>query len=90
MELAALHPVKLQMHPASTDKESTMDQSNLPRHVVERVERRWAKVLSHRPTQRPEKKHPGMKDPSHDIAKQTPETGSGQPISKRPVWNGLF
>jgi hypothetical protein len=67
-----------------------MDQSNLPRHVVERVERRWAKVLSHQPSLRPEKKPPGMKDPSADLAKQTPEGGSAQPISKRPVWNGLF
>jgi hypothetical protein len=30
-----------------------MDQPNLPRHVVERGERRWAGVLSHQATLRP-------------------------------------
>ena len=30
-----------------------MDQPDLPRHIVERVERRWAAVLSHQATLRP-------------------------------------
>jgi hypothetical protein len=68
-----------------------MDQPNLPHHVVERVERRWAAVLSQQATRRPEGKLPGIKDPSPDRMKQTPETGSAQSLSRRgPAWNGLF
>lgn len=43
-----------------------MDQPNLPRHIVERVERRWAAVLSHQATLRPER---DSEDPSPDPAK---------------------
>jgi hypothetical protein len=32
-----------------------MDQPNLPRHVVERIERRWAAVLSHQTALRPKR-----------------------------------
>ena len=38
-----------------------MDQLSLPRHIVERVERRWAAVLSHQATLRPEKDRVGTK-----------------------------
>jgi len=37
-----------------------MDQPNLPRHVVERVERRWAAVLSHQTMTRPQRERVGM------------------------------
>ena len=67
-----------------------MDQLNLPQHVLERVERRWAAVLSHQATLRPKGKLRGMKDPSPDFTKQTPEGRSAQPMSERPTWNGLF
>jgi hypothetical protein len=67
-----------------------MDQPNLPRHIVERVERRWAAVLSHQATPRPEKDRVGTKDPSPDLTEQTPEKGTAQPMSKRPAWNALF
>jgi hypothetical protein len=63
-----------------------MEQPNLPRHVVERVERRWAAVFSQQATRRLEK----MKDPSPEGTKPTPEQGSVQPIPKRPAWNGCF
>lgn len=52
-----------------------MDQPNLPRHVVERVERRWAAVLSYQAALRPECDRVGVKDPSPDLAKQTLEQG---------------
>ena len=55
---------------------------NLPRHVLERVERRWAAVLSYQSTLRPEKKLPGMQEPSPD--RQAPESEPSQPLSKRP------
>jgi hypothetical protein len=68
-----------------------MDQPNLPHHVVERVERRWAAVLSQQATRRPEGKLPGIKHPSPDRMRQTPEKGSAHSLSKRgPAWNGLF
>ena len=41
-----------------------MDGLNLPRHVVERVERRWAAVFSRQATLRPVSKLVGVKDPS--------------------------
>ncbi len=70
-----------------------MDQSslpNLPRHVLERVERRWAAVLSYQSSLRSEKKFPGMEKPSPD--RQAPEREPAQPLSKskRPDWNALF
>ena len=46
-----------------------MDQLSLPRHIVERVERRWAAVLSHQATLRPERNGVATKDPSPDPAK---------------------
>jgi hypothetical protein len=55
---------------------------NLPRHVLERVERRWAAVLSYQSTLRPEKKFLRMQEPSLD--RQPPESGPSQPLSKRP------
>jgi hypothetical protein len=67
-----------------------MDQPNLPRHVVERVERRWAAVLSHQTMTRPQRERVGMTDPAHDVTKQTPKKGTAQPTSRRPAWNGLF
>jgi hypothetical protein len=67
-----------------------MDQLNLPNHVIERVERRWAAVLSQQAARRPEGKLLGMKNASPDCVKQTPEKGSAQPRSKRPASNGLF
>jgi len=35
-----------------------MDQPNLPHHVVQRVERRWAAILSQQAALRPEEKLP--------------------------------
>jgi hypothetical protein len=67
-----------------------MDQPNLPRHIVERVERRWAAVLSHQATLRPAWDRAGTKDPSPDLAKPAPAKETAQPMSKRPAWNGLF
>jgi hypothetical protein len=67
-----------------------MDQPNLPRHVVERIERRWAAVLSHQTALRPKRDRVATKDPSPDLAKSAPENGTAQPMSKRPAWNGLF
>ncbi|SIN87154.1 hypothetical protein SAMN05443247_00354 [Bradyrhizobium erythrophlei] len=67
-----------------------MDQPNIPRHIVEQLERRWAAVRSQQARRRPEGKLPEIKDPSPDRTKQTPEKASAQPMSKRPAWNGWF
>ena len=62
-----------------------MDQPNLARHVVERVEQRWAAVLAQHATRRPEGKLPGMRDPLPNRTKQTPEKESAQPKRERFV-----
>ena len=67
-----------------------MDEPNLPRHVLERVERRWAAVLSHQAALRPAGKLRGMQEPSTDSTRQPPESKPAQPTPKRPDWNGLF
>jgi hypothetical protein len=67
-----------------------MDMPNLPRHVLERVERRWAAVLARQAALRPVRRPRGMQQPSPDGPRQTPERAPAQPISKRQDWNGLF
>jgi hypothetical protein len=56
---------------------------NLPRHVLERVERRWAAVLSYQSTLRPEKKFLRMQEPSPD--RQPPESGPPSAMMRRPA-----
>lgn len=62
-----------------------MNQANLPRHVVERVERRWAAVLSYqatRPyqaTRRLEGEPLEMKNSSPVLAKQRAQRESARP-----------
>jgi hypothetical protein len=46
-----------------------MDQLNLPHHVIERVERRWAAVLSQQAARRPEGKLLELKNASPDCVK---------------------
>jgi hypothetical protein len=65
-----------------------MDQPNLPRHIVERVERRWAAVLSHQATLRPERDSVATKDPTPDPAKPARDNETAQRMSKRPVRTG--
>jgi hypothetical protein len=54
-----------------------MDQPNLPRHVLERAERRWATVLSRQAAPRPAARLQGMQGPSPDSPRQLPE---GKPV----------
>jgi len=56
-----------------------MNQANLPRHVVERVERRWAAVLSYQATRRLEGKLLEMRNPSPVLAKQRAQKESARP-----------
>jgi len=63
-----------------------MVQPNLPRHIVERVERRWAAAFSQQVTRRSEE----MKEPSSDRKAQTLEKRSAQPMAKRSVLNCWF
>lgn len=65
-----------------------MDEPNLPRHVLERVERRWAAVFSRQAALRPAREVPELQQPSPDSARQAPESKPAQPTSKRPDWNG--
>ena len=67
-----------------------MDEPNLPRHVLERAERRWASLLSRHAALRPVTKPPGMQQPSPDNTRQPPENKPAQPTSKRLDWNRLF
>ena len=67
-----------------------MDEPNLPRHVLERAERRWATVLSRQAAQRPARTHPETQVPSPDRTSQLPESEPAQPTSKRPDWNRVF
>jgi hypothetical protein len=64
-----------------------MDEPNLPRHVVERAERRWASVLSHQAAHRPVTKPHQMPQPSPAGPSQPPESKPDQPAFKRPDWN---
>jgi hypothetical protein len=66
-----------------------MERPNLPRHVLERVERRWAAVLSRQAAQRPAKRLQEIQEPSLDRG-QTPESAPAQPTCMRPDWIGLF
>jgi hypothetical protein len=58
-----------------------MDQPNLPRYIVERVERRWAAVLSNQATLRPERDRVATNDPSPNLAKPAPDKETVQPLS---------
>ena len=64
-----------------------MDEANLPRHVLERAERRWAAVLSRQVAQ---KRRAEPQEPSPDSTSQPPESEPAQPTSKRPDWNRVF
>ncbi len=66
-----------------------MDEPNLPRHVLERAERRWAAVVSRQAALRPASGRRGTQEPSPGTT-QAPESQPGQPTSKRSDWNGLF
>jgi hypothetical protein len=61
---------------------------NLPRHVLERAERRWAAVLSRQAALRPASRPPGMQEPSADSRRQPPETRPAEPASKQPIEPG--
>ena len=63
-----------------------MDEPNLPRHVLERAERRWASVLSHQ-AMRTVTKPAGTPQPSPDNTRQPSGSKPGQPTLKRPAWN---
>lgn len=67
-----------------------MDEPNLPRHVLEREERRWASVLSRQAPARPATKPSGTQQPSPDTIRQPSESKPAQSTSKRPDWNRLF
>jgi hypothetical protein len=59
-----------------------MDVPNLPRHVLERAERRWAAVLSRRSALRPAGRLPVMQERSADSLGWPPEKGCAEPASK--------
>ncbi len=67
-----------------------MDEPNLPRHVLARVERRWASVLSHQAAMRMVTKPAGTPQPSPDNTRQPSGSKPGQPTLKRPEWNQTF
>lgn len=67
-----------------------MDEFNLPRHILERAERRWASVLSHQAALRPATKSPGTQQPSPDGARQPSDSKPTPSNSKRPDWNRTF
>jgi hypothetical protein len=67
-----------------------MDEPNLPRHVLERAERRWASILSHQAAKRPATKAPGMQQPSPESTRQPSESKPAQSTSKRQDWNRAF
>ena len=71
-------------------RKAQMDEPNLPRHVLERAERRWAAVVSRQAGPRPGFAHRGTQEPSPDGTTQPPESEPAQPTSKRPGWNRAF
>ena len=61
-----------------------MDRPNLPQHVVERVERRWAAAFSHQAMPRPIRnvgRNLGMKDPSPGSQEAGAQPGDRPPNS---------
>jgi len=71
-------------------RKAQMDEPNLPRHVLERAERRWAAVVSRQAGPRPGFAHRGTQEPSPDGISQSPESESAQPTLKQPGWNSTF
>ena len=67
-----------------------MYEPNLPRHVLERAERRWASILSHQTATRPATKAPGMQQPSPESTTKPSESKPAQSPSKRQDWNRAF
>ena len=64
-----------------------MDGSNLPLHVVERAERRWAAMLSRQAAKLPFTMPAGTPQSSPDHARKPAGSKPGQPILGRPEWN---
>jgi len=67
-----------------------MYEPNLPRHVLERAERRWASILSHQTATRPATKAPDMQQPSPESTRKPSESKPAQSPSKRQDWNRAF
>jgi hypothetical protein len=67
-----------------------MEEPNLPRHILELAERRWAAVLSHQAALRPARNLLTTQRPLPDTTRRPPECKPAQPNSKWPDWNGLF
>jgi hypothetical protein len=68
-----------------------MDVPNLPRHVLERAERRWAAVLSRQAALRPAGSLPAMRqERSADSLRRPLEKRPAEPASKRRTESGVF
>ena len=64
-----------------------MDGPNLPLHVVERAERRWAAVLSRQAAKLPATMYAGTPQSSPDHTREPAGSKPCQPILGRPGWN---
>jgi hypothetical protein len=67
-----------------------MEEPNLPRHILELAERRWAAVLSRQAALRPARSLRTTQQPLPETTSRPSEHKPAQPNSKRPDWNGLF
>ena len=63
-----------------------MDGSNLPLHILERAERRWASVLSRQAAKPPVTKSVGTPS-SPDDTRQSSGSNPDKQTLKRPEWN---
>jgi len=70
-------------------RRSQMDEPNLPRHVLERAERRWAAIVS-RQAPRQGCGHRITPEPLPEGTRQLPESEPAQPTSKLSGWNRVF
>ena len=67
-------------------RSATMDGSNLPLHILERAERRWASVLSRQAAKPTVTKSAGTPSSPGDT-RQSYESNPGKQTLKRPEWN---